>query len=253
MVGRLQNQVALVTGGASGIGHATALAFAREGASVVVADVSREEGEGVVREAQQFVHDSVFLHVDVSRSVEVEALIKEVVTRFGRLDCAFNNAGIAGSGAPTADCAEDEWDRIIAVNLKGVWLCMKFEIMQMVRQHKGAIVNAASTAGLVGFHGSSAYSAAKGGVIQLTRTAAIEYAKMGIRINAVCPSTIRTPMIVSRAPAEDGPRGSRTSQGPIGRIGEPEEVAEAVVWLCSNASSFVLGHPLVIDGGYTAQ
>ncbi len=253
MVGRLQNQVALVTGGASGIGQATALAFAREGASVVVADVSRERGEGVVREAQQFVHDSVFLQVDVSRSVEVEALIREVVARFGRLDCAFNNAGIAGTGAPTAECKEDEWDRIITVNLKGVWLCMKFEIMQMVRQHKGAIVNAASTAGLVGFHGSSAYSAAKGGVIQLTRTAAIEYAKMGIRINAVCPSTIRTPMTVSRAPAEDGPRGSRTSQGPIGRIGEPEEVAEAVVWLCSNASSFVLGHPLVIDGGYTAQ
>jgi len=243
----LEGKIALVTGGSSGMGRTTALAFAREGAKVVIADVQVEGGEETVQTIDDTGGEAIFFKTDVSRRDEVEALINRVVETYGRLDCAFNNAGIEETSLlPTAESTEENWDRVIGTNLKGVWLCMKYELAQMVKQGSGAIVNTASVGGLVGFEGIGAYVASKHGVIGLTKTAALEYATAGIRVNAVCPGVIRTPMLADAeallAPLE-----------PMGRIGLPEEIAEAVVWLCSDAASFVTGHPMVVDGGILAQ
>jgi NAD(P)-dependent dehydrogenase (short-subunit alcohol dehydrogenase family) len=253
MARQFESEVSLVTGGASGIGRAAALAFAREGAKVVVADVQAEGGEETVRMIRETGGQATFVKTDVSKAAEVEMLVKKAVDTYGRLDFAFNNAGTEGTMAPTADCTEDNWDRTISINLKGIWLCMKHEIPQMLKQGSGAIVNMASVAGLVGFRGLPAYCASKGGVVQLTRTAALEYAKAGIRVNVVCPGVIRTPMVErllsGRPEAEEG----FIAMEPVGRMGKPEEVAEAVVWLCSDAASFVTGHPMTVDGGLVAQ
>ncbi len=222
---QLEGKVALVTGASSGIGRATALAFAREGAKVVVADVQVEGGHETERMIKEAGAEAIFVKTDVSDAAEVERLINRAIGTFGRLDCAHNNAGIEGITAPTADCTEENWDRIININLKGVWLCMKYEIPQMPKQGSGAIVNTASVAGLVGFQGSPAYCASKGGIIQLTRTAALEYATKGIRINAVCPGVIRTPMVERVTGGKPEAEAQFIALEPVGRMGTPEEIA----------------------------
>lgn len=253
MAGRLDGKIALVTGGGSGIGQATALAFAREGAKVVVADVLVEGSEETVKHIKDGGGEAVSVKTDVAQAAEVEAMVKRAVDTYGRLDCAFNNAGIAGAAAKTADYTQAQWDRVIAINLTGVWLCMKYEIQQMVTQGSGAIVNTASVAGLVGFRSGSAYVAAKHGVVGLTKTAALEYAKAGIRVNAVCPGVIRTPMFERGVQVDPRIEETMAAREPIGRLGKPEEIAEAVVWLCSEAASFVTGLPMAVDGGWIAQ
>ncbi|HXG21692.1 MAG TPA: SDR family oxidoreductase [Methylomirabilota bacterium] len=253
MTGLVAGKVALITGAGSGIGRASALAFAREGAKVVVADVIVEGGEETVRLIQQAGGEAVFMRADVSQAVEVEALVKKAVATYGRLDCAHNNAGIEGPGATTVEYAEAMWDRVIAVNLKGVWLCMKYEITEMLKHGGGAIVNTASTAGLVGYPRGSAYVASKHGVVGLTKTAVLEYAKSGVRVNAVCPGAIDTPMM-GRITDHRPQRAARMAAAePVGRMGQPGEIAEAVVWLCSDAASFVTGHAMAVDGALTAQ
>lgn len=247
-------KVALVTGSGSGIGRDCALGFAREGARVVVGDVSAEGGEETVRLIGEAGGEARFIRCDVSTSAEVEALIDGAVEAYGRLDCAVNNAGIEGTQAAVADYPEDVWNRVININLNGVWLCMKHEIPRMLAQGGGAIVNMASILGLVGFANASAYVAAKHGVVGLTKTAAIEYAARGIRVNAVCPGFIETPMIergLSAAPPEVLRMIARLH--PVGRLGRPEEIAAMVLWLCSDAASFVNGAALNVDGGYVAQ
>ena len=253
MAGRLAGKVALVTGGASGIGRATALTFAREGAKVAVADVATGGGEETVRLIADAGGDAIFRACDVSSAAQVETLIGAVVAAYGRLDCAFNNAGIQGATSRTADHTEADWDQVMAINLKGVWLCMKYEIRQMLQQGGGATVNTASAAGLVGSHGMPADSAAKHGVVGLTRTAALEYSRHGIRVNAVCPGVIQTPMVAELIARHPGIEGRLIGAEPMGRAGQPEEIAEAVVWLCSDAASFVTGLPMAVDGGLTAR
>lgn len=253
MAGRLDGKIALVTGGGSGIGQATALIFAREGAKVVIADVLVEGGEATVSQIKKGGGDAVFVKTDVSQDAEVEALVQKAVATYGRLDCAFNNAGIAGAAARTADYTQKQWDRVIGINLTGVWLCMKYEIAQMVKQGGGAIVNTASVAGLVGFRHGPAYVAAKHGVVGLTKTAALEYAKANIRVNAVCPGVINTPMFEKGLQIDPRIADTMAAREPIGRLGKPEEIAEAVVWLCSEAASFVTGLPMAVDGGWVAQ
>ena len=250
---QFEGKASLVTGGASGIGQAAALAFAREGAKVIVADVLAEGGEETVGMIKEAGGQATFIKTDVSKAIEVERLIKKAVGTYGRIDFAFNNAGIEGVLALTADCTEENWDRTISINLKGIWLCMKYEIPEMLKQGGGAIVNNSSVAGLVGFQGFPAYCASKGGVVQLTRTAALEYAKAGIRVNVVCPGVIRTPMVERLLSGQPEAEAGFIAMEPIGRMGKPEEVAEAVVWLCSDAASFVTGYPLAVDGGLVAQ
>jgi NAD(P)-dependent dehydrogenase (short-subunit alcohol dehydrogenase family) len=220
---------------------------------VVVADISvsaANETVDLLRKAG--VGHGTAVQTDVTKSDEVGRLVSGVMAAHGRLDWAVNNAGIGGAEAATADYPEEDWDRVLDVNLRGVWLCMKHEIAAMEKQGHGAIVNVASVLGLVGYPGFAAYNAAKGGVVLLTRTAALEYARLGIRVNAVCPGFIRTPMIADDLAAPEK-TAAITALHPMGRLGEPEEVAEAISWLCSDASSFVTGHALIVDGGYTAQ
>jgi NAD(P)-dependent dehydrogenase (short-subunit alcohol dehydrogenase family) len=253
MPGRLNGKVALVTGGASGIGRATALTFAREGAKLIVADTNAEGGYQTVHLIMEKGGEAIFVATDVSQAIAVQALVAKAVATYGRLDCAHNNAGISGGhSARTAAYPADLWHQVIAVNLTGVWLCMQAELEQMRRQGGGAIVNTASIAGLVGYPGASAYVASKHGVVGLTKTAAVEYATEGIRVNCVCPGYIATPM--TAAGMDDPARLARLiAREPIGRVGTPEEVAEAVVWLCSDAASFVTGHTMTVDGGFVAQ
>lgn len=253
MAGRVDGKVALVTGAGSGIGRASAVAFAREGAKVVVADIVVEGGEETVRMITAAGGEAIFVKTDVSKASEVEALISKIVATYGRLDCAFNNAGIEGEIVPTVETKEEVWDRTIAINLTGVWLCMKSEIAQMLKQGGGAIVNTASVAGLIGIPGFSGYVASKHGVNGLTKTAALEYAKQGIRVNAVCPGGIRTGMYERMVRTNPQFVEGIAAVEPVGRIGKPEEIAEAAVWLCSDAASFVTGLPMVVDGGWTAQ
>ena len=258
MAGWFEGKVALITGAGSGIGRASAVAFAREGAKVVVADVAAEGGEETVRAIREAGGEAMFVKTDVSKAGEVEGLVNRAVETYGRLDCAHNNAGIqleveGGKVRLTADGIEDHWDRMFDVNLKGVWLCMRYEIPQMLKQQSGTIVNTSSTAGLIGMTGEAAYVATKHGVVGLTKTAALEYAKAGIRINAVCPGVIRTPMMESILGDDPELEAQLIEQlEPIGRMGRPEEITEAVVWLCSDLASFVTGHIMAVDGGLVA-
>ncbi len=253
MAHSLSGKTALITGGGSGIGRATALAFARVGANVVVADVDRKGSEETIAQIVAAGGRGCFIVADVSRAADVQALIEQSVAQYGSLDCAFNNAGIQGELSSTAECSEENWDRITGINLKGVWLSMKYELAQMLRQGSGAIVNCASNFGLVGSVNMPAYSAAKHGVIGLTKTAALENAKTGVRINAVCPGPVQTPLvdrIVARQPEIVAAIEARE---PVGRMGRPDEIASAVVWLCSAEASFVVGSALPVDGGFVAQ
>lgn len=253
MSGSMAGKVALVTGAASGIGRASAQALAQEGARVVVADVDEAGGTETVTSIRQAGGDALFVRTDVSQAAEVERMVQQTQNTYGRLDYAHNNAGIApGYGSRTAELAEEDWNVILAVNLKGVWLCMKHEIPRMLQQGGGAIVNTASVVGLVGMEGSCAYVASKHGVVGLTRAAALEYARSGIRVNAVCPGAIMTPLLQRGFP-DPTAMAHMIAMEPVGRIGEPEEVAGAVVWLCSDAASFVTGHAMTVDGGLTAR
>jgi NAD(P)-dependent dehydrogenase (short-subunit alcohol dehydrogenase family) len=275
----LAGKVILVTGGSSGIGRAAVLRMAADGARVVIGDIDVPGGEATADAAFHAGGEAVFVACDVTRVEDIDRLVQAAVQTYGRLDCAFNNAGLEGDHASTVDCTEANWNRTLDINLKGVWLCMRAEIQQFLRQRAGgSIVNTASVAGMVAERGHAAYAAAKGGVIQLTRTAAAEYAAANIRINALCPGAIRTPMVGRELKAM---RLSAMMPGafhtpatrfwadafirlplvrtlslrmmqPMGRNGRPEEVAEAAAWLCSDASSFVTGHALVVDGAMTA-
>lgn len=253
MAGRIEGKVALITGGSSGIGRATALLFGREGAKVAVADYNAEGGERTVKTIKDAGGTAFFHAVDVSNPQAVEALINKVVETWGRLDYAFNNAGIEGQMALTPDCTIENWNRVIAIDLTAVFLCMKYEIAQMLKQGGGSIVNTASVAGLYGLAAAPAYVAAKHGVAGLTKTAALEFAQKGIRVNAVCPGFIRTPMVDRVLDKGVFSEEQIFAAEPMHRMGKPEEIAEAVLWLCSEASSFVTGLPMPIDGGYVAQ
>ena len=246
-------KVAFVTGASSGIGKAAALAFAREGANVAIADVMTEAGSETARLVEELGRRALFVKCDVSIDAEVKNAVNRTIDTLGRLDCAFNDAGIEGKQALTAECTEENWDRVIAVNLKGVWLCMKHQIPQMLKQGHGAIVNCSSVAGLTGFQQIPAYVASKHGVVGLTKTAALEYAKKGVRVNAVCPGVIQTPMIERFAHGEAQIQSVLLNGEPVGRLGKPEEIAEAVLWLCSDSASFVTGLPMAVDGGWVAQ
>jgi NAD(P)-dependent dehydrogenase (short-subunit alcohol dehydrogenase family) len=248
-----KEHVALVTGAGSGIGRASAFAFAQAGARVVVADVLEEGGEQTVELIRGRGGNAIFVRTDVSQPVEVAGLVDRAIGTYGRLDFAFNNAGIEGTMASTAACTEENWDRTIAINLKGVWLCMKHELAHMARRGAGAIVNCSSVAGLVGFPQLPAYVASKHGIVGLTRCAALEYARQGVRINAVCPGVIRTPMIDRVLEKQPAMEAQLVAGEPIGRIGLPDEVASAVVWLCSDAASFITGQAIAVDGGWVAQ
>lgn len=248
----MNNKVALVTGAASGIGRATALAFAREGARVVVSDMDVEGGNETVEQIVALNGDAIFVRTDVSVSAEVQHLMQQTIARYGRLDYACNNAGIGGEAALTADYSEESWDKVISINLTGVWLCMKYEIKEMLKQGGGAIVNMASILGWVGFQTAPAYVASKHALLGLTKNAAIEYGTQNIRVNAVCPAFIRTPLI-EKTMSEEVIAQVLTPLHPMGRIGKPEEVAELVIWLCSDKASFVTGGAYLVDGGYVAR
>ena len=248
------DKVALVTGASSGIGRATALAFAKAGYAVVLADRADIGGHGVKAEIAAAGGTALFVHCDVAEEADVRNLVDRAVATFGRLDAAFNNAGIEGKPAPTADCTEENWDRTIAVNLKGVWLCMVHEIRQMLHQGSGGvIVNCASVAGLEGVPGLPAYCASKHGVVGLTRAAALEYATSNIRVDAVCPGAIETPMLERFMASSEEARQTVISSEPVGRLGKPEEIASAVLWLCSEGASFTTGQAIAVDGGWTAR
>lgn len=251
MEAQFKNKVALVTGGSSGIGKSTSLAFSKKGAKVVVADwIENEETLNLINNSGG---EALFVKCDVSKPTDVKMMMEKIYATYGRLDFAFNNAGIEGTSAPTQDCSEENWDKTIAVNLKGIWLCMKYEIPEMIKQGKGVIINCASVAGLVGFSGLPAYVASKHGVIGLTKTAALECAQLGIRVNAVCPGVIQTPMIDRLTGNKKETIEQFTELEPMGRFGQPEEIANAVVWMCSDEASFVTGHAMVVDGGFVAQ
>jgi NAD(P)-dependent dehydrogenase (short-subunit alcohol dehydrogenase family) len=246
-----ENKVAIITGGSFGIGRAAAIAFAARGAKVVIADWI--EDSETLTAIKSNGGEAIFVRCDVSKDADVKNMVDKAVSQFGRLDFAFNNAGIEGLSAPTHECSEENWDKTIGINLKGVWLCLKYEIMQMLKTGGGAIVNNASIAGLVGFVNIPAYVASKHGVIGLTKNAALEYAKAKIRVNVVCPGVIRTPMIDRFTGKNKEVEKQFESMEPVGRLGQPEEVAETVMWLCSDASSFVTGDAIPVDGGWTAQ
>jgi NAD(P)-dependent dehydrogenase (short-subunit alcohol dehydrogenase family) len=248
-----QNKVALVTGGSYGIGRATAIAFARRGAKLVIADWKEDKDNETVKQVKEAGSEGVFVRCDVSSSKEVTALMNQCISTYGQLDYAFNNAGIEGVQGKTHECSEENWDQTISINLKGIWLCMKMEIPYMLKNGKGVIVNCSSVAGLNGFPGLPAYVASKHGIVGLTKTAALEYAEQGIRINAVCPGVIHTNMIDRLTGKSKETEKQFTEMEPVGRMGTPEEIAEAVIWLCSDAASFVTGVAMPVDGGFDAR
>jgi NAD(P)-dependent dehydrogenase (short-subunit alcohol dehydrogenase family) len=252
MTGKLENKVAIVTGAASGIGRATALLFAKEGARVVAADWELEQGQRVAEEIRERGGDTVFVRADVSSPHDVKQMVDEAVATYGHVDIIFNNAGVEGHQAPTADCTIENWDRVININLKGVFLGMKYAIPEMLKNGGGSIINNASVAGIVGFQNIPAYCASKGGVIQLTKTAALEYAKQGIRVNAICPGVILTPMVERFVGSNEQAQKAFEAIEPVGRFGRPEEVAQLALFLASDDSSFCTGSPFVVDGGMIA-
>lgn len=247
-----ENKVAIVTGGSFGIGRATAIAFAKRGAKVVIADWVEDDQHETLNQIKSAGSEGMFIKCDVSKSEDVKKMIEKTVEKYGTIDYAFNNAGIEGTSANTHECTEENWDKTIGVNLKGVWLCMKNEITEMLKRNKGAIVNCSSVAGLNGFVGLPAYVATKHGIIGLTKTAALEYAKQGLRVNAVCPGVIHTSMVDRITGKDKEVEKQFTAMEPIGRMGTPEEVAEAVLWLCSDAASFVTGVAMPVDGGFAS-
>jgi len=251
MKNKFQDRVAIVTGGSFGIGRATAIAFAKRGAKVVVVDWVKDDE--TINAIKGLGGEALFYKCDVSNESEVRMMVEKTIETYGRLDFAFNNAGIEGEQGITAECSSENWNRTIGVNLTGVWLCMKYELEAMIKAGKGAIVNCASIAGLVGFQGLPAYVASKHGVVGLTKTTALEYVKQGIRVNAVCPGVIKTPMIDRFTGKDKVAEKQYEDMEPIGRMGEPEEVAEAVIWLCSDEASFVTGNAMAVDGGWIAQ
>lgn len=249
----LIGRVALVTGGGSGIGRASALAFARAGAQVVVSDVTTREGEAVAQAIRDAGGAAIFQRADVADAEQVAALVERTIQEFGRLDCAHNNGGIEGPVKPVVDLTEEEWDRVIGINLKGVWNCLRFQIPVMLEQGGGAIVNTGSVSGLKGFPPLlPAYIASKFGVVGLTAATARTYAAQGIRVNAICPGAIDTPMLSRIGEGAQGLGVAMVAENPSGRLGTPDEVAEAVVWLCSDRASFITGQTLTIDGGFLA-
>jgi NAD(P)-dependent dehydrogenase (short-subunit alcohol dehydrogenase family) len=251
MKGEYDGKVALVTGGNSGLGRAIAFAFAREGARVVVAARRVQDGEETVATIRASGGEALFVKTDVSKADEVKAMVAACISAFGSLDCAVNNAGVLGTPfVQTVEYEETIWDQVIDINLKGVWLCMKYEISEMLERGNGAIVNMSSVAGLKGGRMGSAYYASKHGVIGLTKTAAFEYATQGLRINAVCPAVIETPMADGALSQDEELRARVTGMHPIGRLGKPEEVAAATLWLCSDQASFVTGISHPVDGGF---
>jgi NAD(P)-dependent dehydrogenase (short-subunit alcohol dehydrogenase family) len=252
MTAELQGKVALVTGGTSGIGRDTSVLFAKAGAKVVVTGRREAEGTETVERIRAAGGDGLFVKADVAQSADVQMMIRKTVEQFGRLDIAFNNAGIEGNWSPIVEQPEEDWNRVIAINLTGTWLCLKYEIQQMLKQGGGgAIVNMASVAGIIGAPGAATYSASKHGVIGLTKSAALETARNGIRVNVVCPAVIETPM-AGRLFADPAVNKFMLGLHPIGRFGEPMEIAEAVLWMCSDHASFMTGQSLVLDGGMLA-
>jgi len=252
MAQELTNKVVLITGGGSGIGRATALRFARAGAKLAIVDVDADGGRETVQMLTKMKAEALFIQADVSQAADVQRMVADTLAQYGRLDCAFNNAGISGTRASTEDTSQAEFDRIINVNLKGVWLCMKYELGQMLEQGSGVIVNTASVAGLTGAPRLPAYAASKHGIVGLTKTAALEYAAHNIRVNAVCPAVIWTPMVERAIAANPQLMEGGTYSNPSQRVGQAEEVAEAALWLCSDASSYTTGATLTVDGGLTA-
>jgi NAD(P)-dependent dehydrogenase (short-subunit alcohol dehydrogenase family) len=248
-----QDKVVLVTGGAYGIGRAAAIGFIKRGAKVVIADIDAKRGEETLAIVRNLGGDAVFVKTDVASETDVQALVEETIETYGKLDCAFNNAGIHKQFTSTVDFTAADWDEMINVNLKSVWLCMKHEIPQMLQQGKGAIVNTSSAAGLVGAPSNPAYPASKHGVVGLTKCTALEYARRGIRINCVCPGPVRTGMNEELAATNPEIVKAMDQKVPMGRIGEPEEVAAAAIFLCSDEASYITGHALPVDGGIVAD
>ena len=251
-LGKLEGKVAVITGAASGIGRATAQLFAREGAKVVLADWSEMQGQEVAAAIAGDGGAAVFVRVDVSSAEDVQRMVRTAVDTYGRLDVLFNNAGVEGEQAPTADCTLENWDRVININLKGVFLGMKYAIPQMLKNGSGSIINNASVAGIVGFAGVPAYCASKGAVIQLTKAAALEYAQQGIRLNVICPGVISTPMVERFIHENDEARKALEAAEPVGRFGTAEEVASLALYLAGDESAFCTGAPFIIDGGFVA-
>jgi NAD(P)-dependent dehydrogenase (short-subunit alcohol dehydrogenase family) len=250
---KFNGEVVFITGASSGIGRATALLFGKSEAKVMIADTNFDLGMQTANLINIAGGNADFIKCDVSKEEDVKLAIEKTVKTFGRLDFAFNNAGIEGQQATCAESTRENWDQVIQVNLSGVWNCMKYELQELLKTGKGSIVNCSSIAGQVGFPGISAYVASKHGVIGLTKTAALEYAKSNIRVNAVCPGVIQTPMIDRFTHGEAKILKTFTDGEPVGRLGTPEEIAESVLWLCSDSSSFVTGHSLIVDGGWIAQ
>ena len=251
-MGRLEEKVAAITGAGSGIGRASALLFAEEGAQVIAADRDETAAMAVVEEIRSRGGDATSVRTDVSDPEQVEAMVAAAVEIYGRLDVLFNNAGIQGELATTADCTIENWEQVITINLRGVFLGMKYAIPQMLKRGGGVIINTASAAGLIAFPGAPAYAAAKGGVLQLTRTAAIEYARQGIRVNAICPGAIWTPLMENLVAGNETMRKMMEAQEPLGRFGRPEEIARMALFLASSEASFCTGAPFIVDGGLVA-